>query len=180
MGRKKIKESLKRKSISINLENWLWEVVDTTERNRSHFFYSLFIEDMKIRFLRENLILDSHNLSEHTGELYKLLIINKKQHLDSAKRRPIRRKLYLNKADNVLPDNKKTARSISLDTWIWDLIPYIVPNRSVYFQTLLENKIKDTLLHAGCVREGTTLTKCHGNQYCDIVGNQYIFSKEIS
>lgn len=179
MGRKKLKESERRLSISINLENWLWEVVDTTEKNRSQFFYSLFIEDLKAKFLKEDLVLESNNISEHTSELYKILILNKKQRLHLVKRMPIRRGLYLSKSDIVFPDNKKTAKSISLDKWIWDLIPFIIPNRSIYFQTLLEKKIKNTLIHAGLIREGTVLTKLHGGQYCQIIQNQYALSKEI-
>jgi len=176
MKKRQETSSDKKKSVSLNLECWMWELVEELETNRSKFFRDLLLEKIKVELINEKLMSETDTVSELLGEVY-LNIIQYKRKLMTATtdRKPIRR-LGMK---NVSEDLRKKAISIHMENWLWDIAAKIAPNRSVFFKDLLLQKMKKDLLIAGMVKENVIIGQEHAEQIVKLKASRKI-NKKVS
>ncbi|OCA85700.1 hypothetical protein A8F94_12555 [Bacillus sp. FJAT-27225] len=165
---KKEKGTLDKVPISINLEEWIWETVDRIQANRTQFFRELFLEKMKKELLHAKLIGENDQMTEAFADYYRILCQQKRRKL------PVRldrsRVRSRNAGENVPASIKKKPVSLNLESWIWELISNLDPNRSAYFRRLFLAKVKNDLVSAGVIRGDAVIGKIHGDLYCQYFG----------
>jgi predicted DNA-binding ribbon-helix-helix protein len=168
--------SEKKKSVSLNLECWMWELVEGIETNRSKFFRDLLLEKIKVELINEKLMTETDTVSELLGEVY-LNIVQYKRKLLTANtdRKPIRRIGIKNAPEDL----RKKAISIHMENWLWDIAAKIAPNRSVLFKDLLLQKMKKDLLIAGIVKENVIIGQEHAEQFVNLAVARKI-NKKVS
>ncbi|MDQ1146186.1 hypothetical protein QE429_003013 [Bacillus sp. SORGH_AS 510] len=174
--------SNKKISVSLNLEGWIWELVERIESNRSKFFRNLFLEKIKAELINEHVMTDMDGVTELLGEVY-LNIIQYKRQLKSVitGRKPVRR-VGLKKEEiknGLSEDLKKKAISINMEHWIWEIAAKIAPNRSAFFKDLLLQKMKKELINANVVKENEVIGKQHAEAYIKIMAAT-IVNKKVS
>ncbi|WP_413300130.1 hypothetical protein AA0X95_17710 [Bacillus sp. 1P10SD] len=166
----------KKKSVSLNLECWMWDLVEEVESNRSKFFRDLLLEKIKLELINEKLMTETDTVSELLGEVY-LNIIQYKRKLMTATtdRKPIRRLGIKNGSEEF----SKKAISIHMENWLWDIAAKIAPNRSVLFKDLLLQKMKKDLFTAGIVNENVAVGHEHADQFVKLTAARKI-NKKVS
>ena len=162
MGRKRIKDSLKKVPSSVNLENWIWDTVSQLDSNRSRFFRNLILEKIRADLLRVGLINEKQEISEEIGRLYHKGILSRQSPVLYQGRLPVK------SANNeiFIPEYMmKRPISLNIERWLWDLMAKADPNRSRYIRNLFLDKIRRELIEAGRAKENTIIGKLHGDVY---------------
>lgn len=172
MAKKQVIPSNKKISVSINLECWIWELVERIENNRSKFFRDLLLGKIKEELMNEHVMAEADSVTELLAEVY-VNITQYKRNLrrEFTGRKPIRRVGNKKEESNSIQpgDSRKKAISINMEQWLWDISAKMSPNRSVFFKDLLLQKIKSELLKAEIVLGNESIGKEHTEAYIHLL-----------
>jgi predicted DNA-binding ribbon-helix-helix protein len=146
----------KKITVSINLEDWLWNLVDQVTDNRSRFLRELLLGEIKRELTAQKVMEDNGEVNELLGEVYVNMAEYKSKLKGSVTERlPVRRK----------PNIGSKTMGVHMEKWLWDVTSRITPNRSVFFKTLLLKAIKAELVRAGKADADTFITREHAESY---------------
>jgi hypothetical protein len=75
----KVPDSMKKRAISINMENWLWELAEKAAPNRSAYFKDLFLKKVKSDLIREGLVEKDAVITKEHADMYLHKLLRQKQ-----------------------------------------------------------------------------------------------------
>lgn len=155
MARKRNSPSSRKVPIGIYLEEWIWDTVDRLESNRSVFFRNLLLEKLK-KDLMDADFMELREADEYLGHLYSAFILPKLRKKPASEGRiPLRSK----------GSAKRKVISLHLESWIWNLVSEIEPNRSRFFKKLVLDKIKQSLMEKDLIEADETIGRNHGKLF---------------